>query len=206
MNRENLEKEIREDWFKDHVAEFTKLNDRVTTLSWGNPGSSCYYIRYVFDGCKLYISGDAGEAVFSLTEKSDLESMQRYDVHYLHGKLSAFCEDKYSFDSVTAIARIKEAIAEATEEMEELDDSRSDIERKNEITEYVAVLYDLINESDSCFNVGAWKYEVNKKYDDLTDYDSDVAEWIFNAGNVIPSRVQGYLIGLKMAYEQLNSK
>ena len=215
MKRDRIEKEIREDWFKDHVAEFEKLNDRVSTLDWGKPGSSFYYCRYVFDGSKLYISGDIGEAIFRLTEKASIESITGYDIQYFHGKLASFCEDKYSFDSDTAIARIKEEIESIKEDMDydtDYDDNDNEVEtladtdRNRKISNHISALNDLIEESHCCHSKGHWEYEVNQKYYDLTDYDPDVAEWIFSAGDVIPSRVHGYLIGLKMAYEQLKKK
>jgi hypothetical protein len=34
MKKEEIEKEIRENWFKEHVAEFEKLNDRISILNW----------------------------------------------------------------------------------------------------------------------------------------------------------------------------
>lgn len=204
MNKNNIEKQIREDWFKGHTAVLEKLNDGVSILSWGKPNSIFYYIRYIFDGCKLYISGDVGEAIFSLTEKASLESIASYNVGYFHGKLSAFSEDKYSFDSDTAIARLKEEIEYANGDKESSPGEEN--EHDEEINEYISLLYKLINASRECSSKSSWGYEVQQKYDALTDYDPDVAEWIFRAGDVIPSRVEGYLIGLKMAYEQIKSQ
>jgi hypothetical protein len=207
VERESIEKELREDWFKDHVAEFEKLNDRVATLDWYKPNTCCYYTRYVFDGCKLYVSGDIGEAVFCLTEKADIKSIINYDVHYFHGKLSAFDDDKYSFDSATAIARINEQI-EYCKENKDYNDEGEELgtDHNNEINDYIETLEELIDVSTNCCNRNNWKYEVEQVYDRLTDYDSDVYEWIFDAGNVIPRSIQAYLIGLKMAYEQLKEK
>lgn len=207
MKRRDIEKEIRENWFKNHVAEFTKLSDRVSTLSWGKPNSSFYYIRYVFDGSKLYVSGDAGEAIFSLTEKADLKSIQDYDVHYLHGKLSAYSDDEYSFDSEIATQRIKEEIKYANENKDYIDedDEEIDNEYNRALNEHISHLTEIMLESKTCCTVSQWKYEIEQRYDDLSDYDCDIAEWIFSAGNVIPNSIHGYLIGLKMAYEQLNN-
>jgi len=41
--------------------------------------------------------------------------------------------------------------------------------------------------------------------DFIFELDQDYWEWIYNIGDVIPIRVQSYLIGLKMAVEQLSS-
>ena len=208
MANKEINQEIRENWFKDHVATFEKLNDRVSTLSWGKPNSSFYYIRYVFDGCKLYVSGDLGEAVFCLTEKASIESMSKhYDVYYFHGKLSALSEDKYSFDEDKAIERIKYEIEE-TKENRDIDEDglQEKTERNMHINSYISVLNRLMEESKSCCNKSNWDYVVNQVYDDLTNYDCDVYEWIFSAGDVVPNSVRAYLIGIKMACEQLKNK
>lgn len=207
MNRNKIEQEIREDWFKDHIAEFTKLSDRVSTLSWGRPNSSFYYTRYIFDGRKLYVSGDLGEAVFCLTEKASIESISTYDAHYFHGKLSALSEDKYSFDESEAIERIKIEIEEAKENRDiDEDGLQEKTERNMQINTYISVLNGLIEESKLCCNKSNWDYAVNQVYDDLSEYYCDVNEWIFKAGDVIPNSVEAYLIGIKMAYEQLKEK
>ncbi|APF25289.1 MULTISPECIES: hypothetical protein [Clostridium] len=211
MKRYEIEQKIKKEWFKNHVAEFEKLNNRVSILTWSSPNSSFYYIRYIFDGSRLYVSGDTGEAVFCLTEKADINSIKDYDIQYFHGKMTAFCEDEYSFDSDTAIERIKQEIEEAKEDMdfeedEEENEIVADTDRNRRINDYISALNDLIQESTSCYSKSLWEYEVNQKYDDLTDYDPDCHEWIFKAGDVIPNRVYGYLIGIKMAAEQLNKK
>ena len=192
------------EWFDKHVAEFKKYDDRVSALSWGRPGSSSYYTRFVFDGSRMYVTGDIGDAVFCFTEKASIKSIITYGIGYFHGKLSALDEDKYSFDSDVAIARIREEIAEIISD-EEIDlDNASDVERKKMIDNHIDLLRELIIASESCCNKSGWSYEVNQRYDDLCDYDCDIAEWIFSAGDIIPYRVQAYLVGLKMAYEQLN--
>lgn len=206
MRKNNIEKTIREDWFKEHKAELTQQGD-LQVLEWYKPNTSFYYCRYVFDGSRLYVSGDMGEAVFRFTEKATLEKISKYDLHYFHGKLSAFCEEKYSFDSDRAIERIKEEIEQAEENRDIDDDGKEEIsDRNKEINGYICTLTELIVSSKECSYKDAWDYEVNQQYDYLTDYDTDVAEWIFKAGDVIPSRIHGYLIGLLMALEQLKKQ
>ncbi|MGK0468954.1 hypothetical protein [Clostridium sp.] len=195
--------EIKE-WFEDHIATFTKYDDRVSALSWGQKGSSSYYTRFVFDGSRMYITGDIGDAVFCFTEKASIKSVVSYDIGYFHGKLSALDEDKYSFDSDEAIARIREEISNIHDDEEFDFDNKKDMERKEMIDNHIRLLRGLISESRNCTCKSNWSYEVRQVYDDLTDYDCDAAEWIFSAGDIIPYRVQAYLIGLKMAAEQLN--
>lgn len=206
MNYKKTEKEIKE-WFENHIATFIKYDDRVSALSWGQTGSSSYYTRFVFDGSRMYVTGDIGDAVFCFTEKASIKSIISYGIGYFHGKLSALDEDKYSFDSDEAIARIKEEIEELRENLEPNDDGEVDNEGRNaEINNHIDMLNNLIIESRNCTCKSNWDYEVNQVYDDLTEYDCDAAEWIFSAGDVIPYRVQGYLVGLQMAAEQLKEK
>ncbi|WP_027633418.1 hypothetical protein [Clostridium hydrogeniformans] len=204
MNRCKIEQEIKERWFKNHVAQFERLNDRVSTLTWRAPNSSFYYVRYIFDGSKLYVSGDMGEAVFCLTEKTDINTIKDYNIHYFHSKMTAFCGGKYSFDSDEAIERLKEEIEEANENRDiDEDGVQEETEKNNHINSYISVINMLIKESKSCINKSGWEYEISQVYDELTDYDPDCSEWIFKAGDVIPNRVYGYLIGIKMSFEQL---
>ena len=50
-----IEREIKEDWFKDHVAKYEILNERISVLEWKKPGTIIYGVRYVMDGSRLYI-------------------------------------------------------------------------------------------------------------------------------------------------------
>jgi len=203
VDYKKIEKGIRESWFEHHIAKFTKLDENTSTLSWRKLGSSCYYTRFIFDGSRMFVTGDIGDAVFCFTEKASIASIVGYDLHYFHGKLSALDEDKYSFDSEQAINRIREEIKNIhDDECFDLDD-KEDRERKETLDNHIRILRRLINATRNCSCKSNWSYEVTQVYDDLTDFDCDAAEWIFSAGDVIPGRVQGYLTGLKMAYEQL---
>ena len=106
----DIEQKIKESWFTDHVADYKKINDRISILDWGNPGTVVYRVRYVFDGNRLYISGDLGEAVFRLTWKGNPKSFKDINIHYFHEKLSAYGAPKYDFDSELAIKELKETI------------------------------------------------------------------------------------------------
>ncbi|MBU3145749.1 hypothetical protein [Clostridium sp. CF012] len=205
MNYKKIEDEIKE-WFEDHIATFKKYDDRVSALSWGGPDTNSYYTRFVFDGSRMYVTGDIGDAVFCFTEKATIKSIITYGLDYFHGKLSALDEDKYSFDSDEAIARIREEIKNMQDDEEFDFDNKRDRERKKIVDNHIRLLRGLIIESRDCTSKSNWDYVVNQVYDDLTDCDCDAAEWIFSAGDIIPYRVQGYLIGLKMAYEQLNKE
>lgn len=181
---------IRNDWFKNHKAEYLE-DENFKVLIWKEPGSSFYYIRYVFDGCKLYISGDCGEAIFCFTEKADLHIQTEYNLDYFYKKCKAFCESKYDFDSEIAIQRLSEEKQYYLE-----NDGDCDID----------IFNDLISKANDCCDIEDWRYAINKHYDELSGIDPDCCEWVFSCGNKTPIRIHGYLIGLKMAAEQLKSK
>lgn len=220
MNKERvkqIEKEIRETWFKDHKAKYEKINDNLSILEWRRPGSSFYYCRFVFDGAKIYISGDIGEAIFTLTEKASLKNLVGYNIHYLHSKIRAFSDDRYSFDSDVANKRIDEEIKELREKLNEVSNEESSNNSistgicdkeytESKLLSLIETFETLREESDRCSSKGQWEYKVNEHYEDLETYDCDIHEWIFDIGDVIPDRVHGYLVGLQMAYEQLKDK
>ena len=180
-------------WFRDHIAELTKLNDRVSILEWHKLGTVCYHVRYVFDGSKLYISGDLGEAVFCLTWKASIHSFDDINIHYFETKLGAYSGDRRNYNEDIAVDRLKEW-------RNELDESETDY-NKDEMNE-------LIYFAKSCGSKDEWAYEyVNGRFNNfISKLDTDYWEWIYDIGDEIPARVKSYLIGLKMASEQLKAK
>ena len=110
----NHEKEIRENWFSEHIAEY-KAYDDIKILRWAKPNSWMYGCNYVFQGCNLYISGDIGEAVFCFTEKADVKRIAQYGLSYFKSKLRAFCEPEEDFNSDKAIKRLREWLKELKE-------------------------------------------------------------------------------------------
>jgi len=64
-----------------------------------------------------------------------------------------------------------------------------------------------MNESKECPCREHWVQKILVDYwDDINEYDQDCHEWIFDIGNDYPRNVQEFLVGLKMAYEQLKEK
>lgn len=187
-----IEKRIKEDWFKDHVAEYEKLNDRVSILEWGKPGTNLYRVRYVFDGYMLFISGDLGEAVFRLTWNGAPGSFKDVNLGYFFGKLVAHHGDKYDFDSTEAVKELKEW-------------------KERYLNDYgctgddVEIFDELIHLTSECNSMKDWEFKLpyTGLYDKLSELDQDCCEWVFGVGKSIPVRIRGYLIGLKIALKQL---
>lgn len=197
MNRDKkIIKEIRDYWFKDHKAELIKHGD-ITVLNWRNPSSYSYYVRYVFDSNKIYISGDIGEAVFNLTWKADINSFTDLSLGYFLSKMSTCSNGKIDYDGEEAKRSLIEWKNELLEEKEFDDD-----EDKEEFIETIA---EIIDAAESCnsYDEWAWQYVNGEYYDFISENDPDYCEWIYNVGNAIPYHNYAFLEGLKMASEQL---
>ncbi len=178
---------IREEWFEKHIAALTQHGD-LQVLDWRKPGTNCYYCRYVFDGYRMYISGDIGEAVFGLTWKADVHSFDNVHLGYFHRKIAALRDEKYDFDEVIAVKRLREWVKSLKEDGVKYDHDE---------------MRELFEEARNCTTTDNWAFVVNSKHDFISDLDPDYWEWIYSCGNKIPIEVHAYLIGLQMASEQL---
>lgn len=196
----NIEKEIKENWFGEHVANYKKINDEISILDWKKPDTICFGVRYVFDGRHLYISGDLGEAVFTLTWNGNPKSFLDVNPHYFHEKLTAYRgNDEYDFDSGEARKRLEEEIMILKDDYDpdEIDE------------EHLEILEEMKNLTGSCSANKEWEFKIAYEtdlFERLQNHDIDCWEWIFRVGEVIPSRIKSYLIGLKMAAKQLEGQ
>jgi hypothetical protein len=184
----DIEKEIPERWFPEHKATLTQHGD-LQVLDWKKPGTITYYCRYVFDGNKMYISGDIGEAVFWLTWKADVHSFNDIHVGYFEEKLCAYNGNRRDFDSDKAVKRLKEWVRELKGRNKKYD--------REEMRE-------LFNSAESCSTTDEWAHIVNDT-DFIRDLDCDFWEWMYEIGHEMPTRIIGYLVGLKMASKQLSA-
>jgi hypothetical protein len=187
----DIEKEIREKWFGTHVAKLTQHGD-LQVLTWKRPNSICYYCRYVFDGSNMYISGDIGNAVFNLTWRAGVHNFNDISINYFKSKMSAYDDDKTDWDSNKAVKRLREWINELKKDGRKFDNER---------------MQDLFSLARECDNKEQWDWRLqeDERYEFISKLDPDYWEWIYSIGDEIPYRVYGYLIGLKMASEQLKA-
>ena len=179
------EKEIRENWFKDHVAKLTTHGD-LQVLEWRKPDTNIFAVRYVFDGYHLYVTGDLGEAVFRFTERAYPERQWQYDLDYFEEKLRAFTDARRDFDQ----GRAKEYLAERKADMEDWDQPFDE-----------GIYKELLSLIDQSSTIRDWEAQLYSF--DIGRVSSDAYEWLPGIGEIIPMRVRSYLIGLKMAHEQL---
>lgn len=93
MNRHDyltdIEKQIHEDWFNNHVMERLNMSGANTHVGWYDPGSFQYGMTLVIVGRALFITGDLGDAVYRFNDDVTFESLRNADVHYLNEKLTA---------------------------------------------------------------------------------------------------------------------
>lgn len=192
MNREEIIKFAKEE-FKDHIAKFTQLNEYTQEVEFKKPGTHYYYVRFVMSGNYLFVCGDLGEAVYQLTEQAKIERIAGgYDLGYLSGKLRTISGGKYTFDSETAIERIKE-------DMEECDEEYLDDKRKQAYD-------DLMDLALECSTNENWNIELAQNQDICRTVDTDWWEWLPGAGQQLSTSAVLYWIALKMAAKQLGYK
>lgn len=189
----NREKQIKQaqNSFRNHKAKFEQF-EGISILDWRNKdGSSNYYVRYVFDeqkGC-LYIVGDLGSAVVRLTEKATLDNLSSYvnSIDYFLEKI--LCStDKYIYNVELARKELQQRLIKSDEEYED--------EKLKELQELISDAIEHFDELKG-FNL------TENIEERLMEEDTDYFEWIFNAGKEVDMRVILWLVGLKMAQEQI---
>lgn len=192
--------------FKNHVVVLKEF-DGVSVLKWKEPGTNRCAIKYILSGSFIYISGDLGEAIFHLNwDTTDLKVCKDISANYFNSKLVAFCGNKYDFDEEKAIKELDEEIEEVKEILEEYkndEEFEECIVFKNQI-ELLEKMKTIIKKEVS--NRDVWEYISHEFCDKYSKYDPDCCEWLPNIGRTVSSKVKLYLLGLQMAYDQLNSE
>jgi len=86
------DKNIRENWFKDHVPTFTYSEDgNIIKIKWKKPGDWNFAVIYYIDqnSATLFVSGDLGEAVYSWGSPISINFLGGCDLDYFDGKCRA---------------------------------------------------------------------------------------------------------------------
>lgn len=189
---EEAESEIKNNWFENHVAELHG-EEGYQVLYWRKRGTSMYSVKYILNGNHLIVTGDIGEAIFSLTCAATLDNIKDFDLWYLMGKLSANSGKRWDFD-------YKKAKSDLREWYGEIKDNGIDEEQASDFQE----LYeDLMREAENCdshFESGVYAI-----YGDcsLNYFDSEEASMVAKFGRRMPYKFIAYWEGLKMAIEQI---
>lgn len=189
MDKLEREETIRE-WFRNHKATYSQHGD-LKVLTWKREGTITYSIRYVFDGGRMYVTGDLGEALFCFTELADVHIQSDYGLDYFESKLRAYHESRRHFNSDNAVKSLREWINRLKE-------------REIEYDQYE--MRELFEEARACSSTDEWAQIINSHHNFVSDLDCDYWEWMYGAGDEMPIRLQSYLIGLRMASEQLTER
>lgn len=192
---EQTENEIKDRWFKNHIATVTE-HEGITILDWRELGTVCYSVRYIFASNKLYISGDIGEAIFDLTWLATPRSFNGVDLSYLMGKLSCCSRKRWDFSERKAIKELKEWYSEAVFDC--CDDD------KKEIIGAYQTIKRLINgcSDPKEFEIELFSYYQENSFDYL---DSEDFSMFSDFGKELSNIFNAYLLGIKLANEQLES-
>lgn len=141
---------MREDVFKDHVAEYFRtehLGVPVERLVWRNKnGSSNYYASFLCFQGNLVVTGDLYEAIYAVYgPNADLAFFSRCDASYLAGKLrgpKGYSHDAESWDEEKALERLREYLDEQGDvsemiKTEFLDDAKSNLSSEDEWSRFL---------------------------------------------------------------------
>ena len=183
--------------FSHHKAVFRQL-DGISTLDWRNEdGPSDYYVRYVFDEecCCLYLSGDLGSAVVRLTERATLQTLSHYinSVDYFMEKIRC-STNLYCYDAEIAKEDLTYYVQNYLGSCEE---DLSD--RKIPLPKEFDVLLKSLDERDG------WNLTEEQKIW-ISERCPDYWEWLYSTGRYIDTRIILWLVGLQMAWEQVQDK
>ena len=180
--------------FKDFAATLTEYPD-ISILDWKNRnGSSEYSMRVIFDEdrCRMFISGDLGEAVFNFTEKATLFRIASYSsLSYFMEKLSC-STNKWEYHKEAAKAELEEHLI-----CEDMSMSDEDLEETKELID------DIMSEYDQ---YGKGTHLTDEITDRLSDIDPDYWEWVYSLGELPHARVIIWWQALKLAAKQLRTK
>lgn len=176
--------------FAEHRATLTRYYGGLEVLDWRKPGTIHYRVRYIFDreGNRINISGDLGEAVVCPTWPATLANTcanvcrgdRDVNEGYFLEKVRA-TSDRYDYDQVAAAAEVKERCPDIDEW--DLDTVMNDFDDD----------YGLRHIGDHARGI-------------LDDIDPDYWEWIGSAGRSVSTRIYLWLVGMKMALQQIQSK
>lgn len=184
-----MENTIRNKWFKNHVAH-VEGKDGLQIFYWAEPESPYYYVEYVLSKNNVFISGDVGEAAYTLTCPATLENIEDFNLSYFTSKLSAFCDDRWNFDQKLAEEELKEYWKEYD---------------MHEFEGYQKLYDDILSAISDSHSVDVFEGRLISVYQDSC-IDSGTMDVISNFGQRLPPRLIAYWVGLQMIIEELKGE
>jgi hypothetical protein len=195
---DGAKKEIRERWFKNHEIKSIQGEDGFQRISWGEKGTRMYQVDYVLSGNMVFVTGDLGDAAYSLTCAATLENIKGFNLSYFTGKLTAHQRDKYDFDTSLAQQQIEDYF------FDWCDVSHVDqlSEEDNELFEELLYATNNWNRSDHFEQAVFSIYERTS----VDWFDGEAASCIADCGQRLSRSFIAYWLGLQMVIEQLENQ
>ena len=204
--------------FKDHVAIHKAIADcKISILDWREPNSPHYAMRVVFDnerGSRVYISGDLGEAVIYPTCPATLDNFVNcFTMRTKEGFIDL--REGYFLEKVKTSS---DRYCWSREDF--VEDFIARVERYQVDGEFHGLdIYEFL-EDHVGYNGGVFEpfYEGGIEIDSdtgikidedvkcvLTEADCDYWEWFYDCGKRINPRIILWLVGVRLAWEQLRN-
>lgn len=195
---DKAKKEIRDKWFDKHEVKSMEGEIGFQQIIWGEKGTSMYQVKYVLSGNNVFISGDLGEAVYSLTCSATLENIKGFDLSYFTGKLTAHSRERWSFDDRLAKKQIREYFTDWCDV-----DSVSELEVEDR-----KLFQELIDTTDEWSLQNHFATAVYSIYErtSVDWFDGETASCITSCGERLPFCYVAYWLGLQMLIEKLDSQ
>ena len=196
-----IDLEVQRKHFENHIATFTDYGN-IKIVDFKRPDSNEYRIRFLFeeDYCRLHISGDLGELIATNYNNMTFKGFSDFvnNVGYFKGKINCHNRRIYTYDSDDAKEDLKELLEERDMMEEVLQHDKYEWETDEDKLEefYEGVLEDFSDDT----GVGS------KGYDALSEYFSDVWEFIGDIGKRPTGILDMYMLAFKLATEQLKDK
>lgn len=195
---ERAKKEIRDRWFKNHTIKSVEGKEGFQRISWGEKETRMYQVDYVLSGNMVFVTGDLGDAVYSLTCTATLENIKGFNLSYFTGKLTAHERERWDFDKHLAQEQIDKYIFDWR-----------DINYIDELSEDESELYEKL-----IFATGNWDLQDHFERAIFSIYEKTSVDWfdgeaascIADCGKRLPYSFIAYWLGLQMVAERLESK
>ncbi|MCD6436442.1 MAG: hypothetical protein J7L15_08720 [Clostridiales bacterium] len=199
----DIKEEIRNKWFKDHVADFSTYIDengnKIERLFWHKPDTWCFHINYTIEENTLIITGDLGCAIYKWSSPISFNSISTFNFDYFAGKCEASENGRHfvEWDSEIAIKSIEENFQQmAKDKYEECicEDECTCEERRAK--EYMEKFKEERGDGALCDKY-EWVEWVREYGEDILGYDC--WEWAYSCGETIAIRCLSHLIGIQEA-------
>lgn len=188
-------------------------------LDWRKPDSVYYAMRVVFDnerGGRVYITGDIGEAVvyptcaatlrnmalcFTSRDKNgDLEINEGYFMEKIKASNERYCRDRETF-----VEDFKKEVSRRFQFGAPLDFDVDTFLRDHMGYENGGFMSPFRGE-DGIEIDGNGRISISDDVrDELNNLDTDYSEWFFDCGKRLNPRIALWLVGMRLAHEQVES-